>query len=241
MSSKIRLNVNIDHVATLRELRKTPYPDILAAAEECRLGGADGITVHLREDRRHIQDADVFALRKWGRLPLNLEMADTPEIVEIALQLRPDEVCIVPERRQELTTEGGLDVTAHRESLARTIARLQRASILVSLFVDPDEVQIRTASDIGARCIELHTGAYCDAARPEIAQSELDKLKHAARFAHGLGLQVNAGHGINYDNIRGILEIPHLHTLNIGHGIVCRAVFVGLREAVREMRSLIAS
>lgn len=239
MGEKMRLQVNIDHVATLREVRKTPYPDILAAAEECRLGGARGITVHLREDRRHIQDADVVALKKWGRLPLNLEMADSPEIVEIALQVAPDEVCIVPERRQELTTEGGLDVDSHRKSLTRTISRLHHHSIRVSLFVDPDEVQIRTAAEIGARCIELHTGNYCDAERPEIAQLELDKLKRAAQLAHERGLQVNAGHGINYANVRGILEIPHLHTLNIGHGIICRAVFVGLREAVRQMCCLI--
>jgi len=237
--SSIRLQVNIDHVATLRQARRTAYPDILAAAEECRAGGAHGITVHLREDRRHIQDADVFSLREWGKLPLNLEMADNPEIVDIALEVLPDEVCLVPERRQELTTEGGLDVRSAGASLKHTVRRLLQKSVRVSLFIDPDPAQIEAAAGTGAPCIELHTGRYCDAAGVA-AEAELARLIDAARLAHSLGLQVNAGHGINYDNIAGVLRIPHLHTLNIGHSIVCRAVFVGLRAATREMLQAIA-
>lgn len=235
----IRLQVNIDHVATLRQVRRTTYPDILQAAEACHEGGAEGITVHLREDRRHIQDADVYALKKWGKLPLNLEMANHPEIVEIALDVQPHEVCLVPERRQELTTEGGLDVAGSRNALAPTIARLLERSIKVSLFLDPEPHQIRAAADLGAPCIELHTGRFCDARDRDAAEHELQRLREAAELAHQIGLQVNAGHGINYDNIGSIVSIPHLHTLNIGHSIVCRAVFVGLSRAVEEMRHAI--
>ncbi|MCG3147890.1 MAG: Pyridoxine 5'-phosphate synthase [Verrucomicrobiae bacterium] len=233
----LQLGVNIDHVATLRQARyKTPVrgdqpePDPVAAAREVEAAGAHGITVHLREDRRHIHDRDVFLLRKTIRTRLNLEMADVPEIVAIAEKLRPDEVCLVPEKRAEVTTEGGLNVAG--KSLPRTIARLKKAGILVSLFIDPDPTQIRAAAASGAQFIELHTGGYSRDPR------QLKKLIAAAELAHRLGLRVNAGHGLNYQNTPGILAVPHLETLNTGHAIICRAVFVGLRQAVREMLAL---
>jgi pyridoxine 5-phosphate synthase len=235
----LKLGVNIDHVATLRESRyrgvhggAIPEPDPVAAALEVELAGAHGVTVHLREDRRHIQDRDVRLIRELIRTRLNLEMADTPKIVEIAEEIRPQEACLVPEKRAEVTTEGGLNVTG--KLLPRTVARLQKAGISVSLFVDPDPRQIRAAADTGAEFIELHTGAYanhpCDA--------EIKKLVTAAELAHKLGLRVNAGHGLNYQNTPGILVVPHLETLNTGHSIISRAVFVGLRQAVREMLAL---
>jgi pyridoxine 5-phosphate synthase len=227
----LQLGVNIDHVATLRQARyKTGdgEPDVLAAAREVEAAGAHGITVHLREDRRHIQDRDVRALRQIVRTRLNLEMADVPEIVAIAEEIKPDEVCLVPEKRAELTTEGGLNVTG--PSLPRTIARLKQAGITVSLFVDPDLKQVRASADVGAQFIELHTGAYAAG-----KDGELERLIAAAELAHSLGLRVNAGHGLNYQNTPGIRAVPHLETLNTGHSIVSRAVFVGLRQAVREM------
>jgi pyridoxine 5-phosphate synthase len=227
----LQLGVNIDHVATLRQARyKTGdgEPDVLAAAREVEAAGAHGITVHLREDRRHIQDRDVRALRQIVRTRLNLEMADVPEIVAIAEEIKPDEVCLVPEKRAELTTEGGLNVTG--PSLPRTIARLKQAGITVSLFVDPDLKQVRASADVGAQFIELHTGAYAAG-----KDGELERLIAAAELAHSLGLRVNAGHGLNYQNTPGIRVVPHLETLNTGHSIVSRAVFVGLRQAVREM------
>lgn len=233
-SSRLRLGVNIDHVATLRQVRGTPYPNLLAAARLCEAAGADGITVHLREDRRHIQDRDVFALREALRLHLNLEMANTPEIVAIALRVKPDEVCLVPERRRELTTEGGLDVVGQERRLERTVQRLADAGIAVSLFVDAEPRQLEAAARLGVPYVELHTGRYCDA-RGRAAVRELRTLIRGARLAHRLGLRVNAGHGINLENIRGILRMPYLDTLNIGHSIVCRAVFVGLRQAVTEI------
>jgi len=231
---RLRLGVNVDHVAALRQARATAYPSPIAAARCCARAGADGITVHLREDRRHIQDADVYALRRQLDLPLNLELADVPEIVRLALKVRPAEACLVPERRRELTTEGGLDVCGHRRSLARTVRALQRAGIAVSLFIEPDPDQLAAAADLGADCVELHTGTYCNLAG-RAARRELERLVAGARAAHGLGLQVNAGHGINLANLPGILELPHLATLNIGHSLVARAVFVGLEAAVREM------
>jgi pyridoxine 5-phosphate synthase len=232
---RLRLGVNVDHVATLRQARGTTYPDVTEAALVCMRAGALGITVHLREDRRHIRDADVLRLR--ARLPrgtLNLEMADVGEIVAFAVRIRPDEACLVPERRQERTTEGGLDVRGRARAMARTVARLQAAGIEVSLFIEPDPGQIRAAADVGARVVELHAGRYCDA-RGAAARRELGRLTRAAGLAADLGLQVNAGHGIHTGNLPGILEMPHLHTLNIGHSIVSRALFVGLRGAVREM------
>ncbi|MGD9874098.1 MAG: pyridoxine 5'-phosphate synthase [Kiritimatiellia bacterium] len=229
----MKLGVNIDHVATIRQARGTDYPDIVEACEACRRGGACGITTHLREDRRHIQDADVLAVKKWGRLPLNLEMANAEEIVRIALKVKPREVCIVPEKRRELTTEGGLDVIGDKR-LRRNVARLADAGIIVSLFIDPDPRQIEASCKAGAPCVELHTGRYCDT-RGAAQKRELKRLMTGAVLAHDLGLQVNAGHGINLQNLKGLFAVPHLDTLNIGHSIVARAVFIGLEAAVREM------
>ena len=231
---KLKLGVNIDHVATLRQARGTMYPKPLDAARLCEAAGVHSITVHLREDRRHIQDRDVTALRKALKIRLNLEMAATPEIIAIALKVRPDEVCLVPEKRRELTTEGGLDVFGQWKTLKTAVARLTDAGIVVSLFIDPDRRQLDAAVAVGAPVVELHTGTYCNAAGASI-QRELKRLVDGACYAHALGLQVNAGHGINFDNIRGILRVPCLDTLNIGHSIVARAVLVGMRLAVREM------
>ncbi len=230
----LKLGVNIDHVATLRQARGTAYPDPLEAARLCEAAGAHGITVHLREDRRHIQDRDVRRLRRELKIGLNLEMADTPEIVAFALAVRPDEVCLVPEKRRELTTEGGLDVASRLDALRRTVARLSGAGMIVSLFVDPDPRQLEAAASAGARVVELHTGACCGAAGAA-RRREWKRLAEGARLAHALGLQVNAGHGLNLETIGGIHAVPYLDTLNIGHSIVARAVLVGLRAAVREM------
>ncbi len=230
----IKLGVNIDHVATLRQVRGTVYPSVVEAAACCEKAGAAGITVHLREDRRHIQDADVYALIKMLRIPLNLEMAVAPEIVEIALDVKPAEVCLVPEKRAELTTEGGLDVDGLYDAVAPVVARLGEAGITVSLFIAPEPRQIAAAARMGAPVIELHTGTFCDAAG-SVAGMELDRLVAGAVQAAAAGLRVNAGHGINLDNIGSILRIPHLDTLNIGHSIVARAVFLGIPAAVREM------
>lgn len=235
MSRCLKLGVNIDHIATLRQARGTAYPDPFEAAKICAASGASGITVHLREDRRHIQDADVYRLRQECPLPVNLEMADAQEIVRIALDVKPAEVCLVPEKRQELTTEGGLDVIGNFQSLQKTVGRLQDNGSAVSLFIDADEKIIAAAAGTGARMVELHTGAFCDAADPAEAGLSLKKLISGAEYAHSLGMQVNAGHGINLANIGKILEIPHLDTLNIGHSIIARAVFTGLENAVREM------
>lgn len=232
---RLRLGVNIDHVATVRQARGTSYPDPLEAARQCELAGADGITVHLREDRRHIQDSDVFALRRHLRIRLNLEMANSPGVVAVALKVRPDEVCLVPEKRQELTTEGGLDVAGRFEPLRRTVGRLSAAGIEVSLFVDPDPEQLEASARALAPCVELHTGAYCNASGAA-ARRELKRLIAGARLAHRLGLRVNAGHGLNLENIAGALRMPYLDTLNIGHSIVARAIMVGMAAAVREMR-----
>ncbi len=233
-TSPLQLGVNIDHVATLRQARGTPYPSPLEAAHRAVRAGAHSITVHLREDRRHIQDADVRALREQLTVPLNLEMANAPEIVRIALEWKPDDVCLVPERRAELTTEGGLDAAGRLEPLRPTVEALREAGIAVSLFIEADERQIDAACELGAPVIELHTGTYCDA-KGSAADAERRRLVRGAEQAHARGLKVNAGHGINLDNIAGILTIPHLAVLNIGHSIIARAVFVGLEEAVREM------
>ncbi len=231
----LRLGVNIDHVATLRQARGTPYPDILQAARACERAGAHGITIHLREDRRHIQDADVYRLRREIDLPLNLEMADSAGIIAIALEARPSEACLVPEKRMELTTEGGLNVRTHAESLRKTVTRLQDAGILVSLFVDPDPEQLEMSAELGANFVELHTGTFCDASDQNTTHNELQRLIAGARTAHELGLGVNAGHGIALHHVRDILRIPRLKTLNIGHSIVSHAVMVGLENAVRTM------
>jgi pyridoxine 5-phosphate synthase len=231
----MKLGVNIDHVATLRQARGTVYPDTLEAAKTCAKAGAISITVHLREDRRHIQDVDVYRLSKECPLPINLEMANSDEIVKIALKVTPAEICLVPEKRQEITTEGGLDVVGNFQSLEKTVKRLQDNGSIVSLFVEADEKILEASAKTGARVVELHTGSFCDATDPDKSAQLLKKLIAGAECAHGLGLQVNAGHGINLDNIGGILTIPHLDTLNIGHSIIARAVFQGLETAVREM------
>lgn len=236
----VKLGVNIDHVATLRQARGTTYPSPVEAAGLCEQGGADGITIHLREDRRHIQDSDLFALRKTLKIPLNLEMANSPEILEIALAAKPEEVCLVPERRQELTTEGGLDAAGQFEALQPSIVRLREAGILVSLFIEPSIRQLDAAMALGAPVVELHTGKYCDLSGEE-REIELLRLVAAAKHGHRIGLQINAGHGLNYENLAAFLRaVPHLDTLNIGHSIVARAVMVGMEPAVREMKALIS-
>lgn len=241
MSQKsLKLGVNIDHVATLRQVRGTAYPSPLEAARLCVKAGAQGITVHLREDRRHIQDADVYAIRQERGILLNLEMANAPSIVKIALDVRPDEVCLVPERRQELTTEGGLDVAGQESALRPTVEALARAGVKVSLFIEAMEEQLEAAADLGVPVVELHTGTCCEADE-KAAAAELQKLISGAKIAHELGLQINAGHGINLRTIAAILRMPYLDTLNIGHSIVARAVFVGLENAVVEMRAAMSS
>lgn len=236
----MKLGVNIDHVATLRQARGTDYPDPVEAAALCVKGGADGLTIHLREDRRHIQDADLFALRAKAQLPLNLEMANEPGIVAIALRAMPDEVCLVPERREEVTTEGGLDAVGQLEALRPTVARLKDAGIVVSLFIEPDPRQLDAAVALGAPVVELHTGTYCNAAGAAQAK-ELERLAAAARYGHQRGLRINAGHGLNTVNLTPFLKaVPHLGTLNIGHSIVARAVMVGMEQAVREIKELMA-
>ena len=230
----VRLGVNIDHVATLRQARRTVYPSLVEAAACCERAGAHGITIHLREDRRHIQDADVYALRKTITTRMNLELANTPEIVAVALDVKPDEVCMVPERREELTTEGGLDVAGQRDALAPVVARLRDAGIHVSMFIDPDLRQVEASAEIGAPYVELHTGTYADVSGDAQAR-ELDRLIAAAIRAQELGLRVNAGHGLNLDNVKPLLVVPGLDTLNIGHSIICNALFGGLNQAVRDM------
>jgi len=243
----LKLGVNIDHVATLREARYRGRgfgePDPVPAARLCEGAGAHGITAHLREDRRHIQDRDVWALRKEIKTRLNLEMANAPEIVGIALELKPDIVCLVPERRLEVTTEGGLDVVAAEKSLAETRKRMNDAGIEVSLFIAPDQQQIEASARVGSQFVELHTGQFAEhfvAAEGRKANlvRELQRLIDGARLAHSLGLKVNAGHGLNYENLPAIFAVPHLVELNIGHSMVSRAVFTGLESAVREMLSL---
>ncbi len=233
-ASLIKLGVNIDHVATLRQARGTCYPGIVQAANVCEAAGAHSITVHLREDRRHIQDEDVYNLKKSLKIKLNLEMAIHPAIVDIALDVVPDEVCLVPEKRQELTTEGGLDVVKHFKQLEKICARLENKGIEVSLFIAPDAAQIKAAAWLGVPYIEMHTGTFCDETGTK-ADRELDRLVRGAILASEIGLRVNAGHGINMNNIGSVLSVPCLDTLNIGHSIVSRALFIGLDGAVREM------
>ena len=236
----MKLGVNVDHVATLRQARGTTYPAPLEAARLCERAGADGITIHLREDRRHIQDADVFEFRRALAIPLNLEMANSPEIVKIALAVRPAEVCLVPERRQELTTEGGLDAAGQFAALKPSVAQLKAAGIEVSLFIEPDPAQLDAAVALGAPVVELHTGKYCELSGAAQA-GELRRLAAAAEYGHARGLRINAGHGLNYDNLPIFLRtVPHLEVLNIGHSIVARAVMVGMEQAVREMKVLLA-
>ncbi|HDI52469.1 pyridoxine 5'-phosphate synthase [candidate division KSB1 bacterium] len=234
-----RLGVNIDHVATVREARKTVEPDPVAAAVLVELAGADGIVCHLREDRRHIKDRDLKLLRQVVKTHLNLEMAATEEMVNIALQVLPDMVTIVPEKRQELTTEGGLDVVAHGDYLQEVISNLRAHNIVVSLFVDPDIHQIKAAAKVGADFIELHTGEYANAEDENKMMEELEKLDTMAVAASKLGLAVSAGHGLNYQNVVPVAQLDKIEELNIGHSIISRAVLVGLDRAVKEMVALI--
>ncbi|HEY1189661.1 MAG TPA: pyridoxine 5'-phosphate synthase [Gemmata sp.] len=233
----IRLGVNIDHVATVRQARRSHEPDPVAAAVLATLGGADGITIHLREDRRHIQDRDVFRLRDTVQTRLNLELAAYDEIIDIALKAKPDEATLVPEKRQELTTEGGLDVLANAASVQGAIARLKGAGIHVSLFIDPDPAQIEASARFGADAIEFQTASYSEA-KGAAAERELEKLRAATARAVGLGLHVHMGHGLNYWNVQPIVRTPGVEELNIGHSIVSRAVLVGMERAVREMKQV---
>lgn len=236
------LGVNIDHIATLRQARyagmlnsPNAEPSPLTAAEDALAGGADSITIHVRGDRRHMQEQDAIDIREQISLPLNFEMGNTPEMVDMVLRIKPEFVCLVPETREEVTTEGGLDVEGLYESLEPTVGQLQEAGIKVSMFIDPDAHQVEASSRIGADMIELHTGCFANAfgdKRPR----EVERLRQAAVLGHGLGLQVNAGHGINLQNLPDLLTVPHLSELNIGHTLVARAVRVGLTEAVKEMR-----
>ncbi|MBC8095055.1 MAG: pyridoxine 5'-phosphate synthase [Akkermansiaceae bacterium] len=241
----LKLGVNIDHVATVREARYRGHgsgePDPVAAALASEAAGAHGITAHLREDRRHIQDRDVWKLRERIKTRLNLEMANAPEIVEIALKLKPEIVCLVPERRQEVTTEGGLDVVSTEAALAETVKRMHDAGIEVSLFIAPEAKQVEASAGTGAQFIELHTGAFAGhfPNGPE-RERELNRLIEASKQAHELGLKVNAGHGLNYENLRTLFRVPHLVELNIGHSIVSRALSVGMETAVKEMLRLMS-
>ena len=237
MNSTLRLGVNIDHVATIRNARGGMHPSPLRAAEIAEKSGADGITAHLREDRRHISDGDIEALISNISLPLNLEMAATQEMLQIALKTKPHAACIVPEKREELTTEGGLDVVAAQKTLAGYVAQLKAASIRVSLFIDPNEKQIAAANEIGADIVEFHTGAYCEL-EGQKRKNELERIKQAVELAHGLGLECHAGHGLTYDTVKPIAAIPQLVELNIGHFLVGEAIFVGLEASITKMRRL---
>ena len=236
----ITLGLNIDHVATLRQVRGTRYPNVLQAALICEAAGADAITLHLREDRRHIQDKDVEILRDMLQTRMNLESAITDEMLAIALRIKPHDVCFVPERREELTTEGGLDVLKYFDSVERACERCAEAGIRVSLFVDADEKQLDAAQKAGAPIVEIHTGKYADSASVSQQKNELARIRRAASHAHALGLQVNAGHGLNYHNVQPIVAIPNICELNIGHAIVAEALFIGLEQAVKKMKVLLA-
>lgn len=238
MTGLIRLGVNIDHVATLRQVRGTHYPDPLQAAFIAADAGADGITMHLREDRRHIQDRDVERVREHVACRLNLEMAASAEMVAVAQRVRPQDCCLVPERREELTTEGGLDVAADEARIGAVCAALSEAGARVSLFIDAERGQIEAASRTGATAVEIHTGRYADAPDDATREHECRMVADAVVLARELGLSVNAGHGLHYHNVQPIAAIPGLHELNIGHAIVARAVTSGLHEAVREMKRL---
>jgi pyridoxine 5-phosphate synthase len=234
------LGVNIDHVATIRQARRTYEPDPVWAAMLAELGGADCITLHLREDRRHIQDRDLRLLRETVTVKLNLEMACSDEITAIACQVKPDQATLVPERREEITTEGGLDVLRHRDQVARTIEALRSAGISVSLFLDPDERQLELAPTLGADAVELHTGQYALARPGPEQQQQLEVLIRAGKLVRQLGLALHAGHGLTYRNVRPVASIEGMHELNIGHSIVARAVMVGFQQAVREMKLLVS-
>jgi pyridoxine 5-phosphate synthase len=233
------LGVNIDHVATVRQARRTYEPDPIWAAAEAELGGANGITIHLREDRRHIQDRDLELLRQTVSVKLNLELAAASEIVAIACRVKPDQATLVPERREEVTTEGGLDVAGQRQAVATAVGKLRDAGIYVSLFLDPDPRQLDLAKALGAEAVELHTGRYALAKPGPEQAAELATLVEAGKRIREAGLALHAGHGLNYHNVQAVAAIDDMHELNIGHAIVSRAIFVGLREAVREMKRLV--
>lgn len=237
----IRLGVNIDHVATIRQARGTRYPSVVQAALRAEQSGADAITLHLREDRRHIQDADVHALRSILQTRMNLEMAVTEEMVAIALQVKPQDVCLVPERREELTTEGGLDVVRHFDKVKAACQRLGDAGIRVSLFINADEAQLDASKAAGAPVVELHTGGFADAETEHARNEELFRIKNAVVHGVSLGLSVNAGHGLHYHNVHQVASIPGVDELNIGHAIVAHALFVGWDSAVREMKALMVA
>ena len=240
----LRLGVNIDHAATLRQARYARDPESIlvepkpvATALIAEQAGADGITAHLREDRRHIQDRDIFRLKESLQTKLNLEMGNAPEIVAIALKVKPHDACLVPENRNEVTTEGGLDCVTHRTALTETITKLHDTGTVISLFIDPDPDQIQAAADLKAEYIELHTGAFANASG-DTRTHELHRLIEGAKLAHELGLRINAGHGLNYQNVRELFAVPHLEELNIGHAIISRALIIGLATAVKEMKAL---
>lgn len=241
------LGVNIDHVATLRQARYALLPESpnaepspIDAAEDAKLGGADSITIHVRGDRRHMQEADAYRIKEATDLPINFEMGNTQEMIDIALKLKPKFICLVPETREEVTTEGGLDVVGLYNELAPTVKILQKAGMIISMFVDPDIHQIEASAKIGAEMVELHTGCFANAVAEKVSSrnGELDRLRKAAVRGHDLGIQVNAGHGINYENVHELYEVPYLKELNIGHTIVARSVRVGFQQAVAEMRAL---
>jgi pyridoxine 5-phosphate synthase len=247
-SKPILLGVNVDHCATVRQARYRSHaldygeevePDSVAFALACEAAGADGITMHLREDRRHVQDSDVQRAREQIGTRLNLEMACTPEMIAYALELKPDSVCLVPESREEITTEGGLDVVGQKERVGEVVAAMTEAGITTSLFIDPDPAQIEASADLKSPWIELHTGAYANAYFHEGRAREFEVLREGAELAHRLGLTVNAGHGINYTNIAEVVTLPHLHELNIGHSIISRALFVGVEAATKEMKAFL--
>jgi pyridoxine 5-phosphate synthase len=234
----ILLGVNIDHIATLRQARGTRYPDPIQAAIEAEQAGADGITLHLREDRRHIQDRDVEMLSDILQTRMNLEMAVTGEMLDIAGRIRPADCCLVPERREELTTEGGLDVAGQKDRMRDACQRLAEAGVRVSLFIDADPGQVEAAREVGAPCIEIHTGHFADAQDAGERNTELERIRHAVNLGDDIGLHVNAGHGLHYHNVQAIAALPRVRELNIGHAIIARALFTGLGDAVREMKRL---
>lgn len=240
----IRLGVNIDHVATLRQARNIFYPDPIQAAFKAIKGGADGITLHLREDRRHIQDSDVHAFKETLNVPMNLEIAATEEMIAIAESIQPTFICLVPEKRHELTTEGGLNVISQLKQVTDVCARMSDVHVIVSLFIDPDKSQIDAAKQCGASTIELHTGEYANATNannPAEVKVQLKRIIDAANYAHSLGLIVNAGHGLHIENVQAIAAIPVMNELNIGHSIVARALFIGMQRAVEEMKALMVA
>jgi pyridoxine 5-phosphate synthase len=236
-----KLGVNIDHVATIRQARRTIEPDPVWAAALAELGGADGITLHLREDRRHIQDRDLRVMKETVQVKLNLEMAAEPEITKIAIDILPDQVTLVPEKREEITTEGGLDIVSNLERVKTCVDQVLDADLIVSMFIDPDNPQIDASRELGAHAVELHTGSYADAGTESEQLAELEKLAQASVYAKDQGFDVHMGHGLTYRNVRPIAQIPQVSELNIGHSIVSRAVMVGFERAVREMKALITS